>query len=208
MGYTFAECTSLTSVVIPASITNWGSYAFAYCSNLANVTFENGVTGIGGSAFQYCPSLTNVTLPPSVATIDNFAFANCENLVGVYYQGNAPATNPPPPWGGSAFYGSSNVTVYYLPGTRGWGPTYAGRPTMLWNPQAQTTDGSFGVSQNQFGFNIAGTPNIPLVVEASADLAAGSWIPLQTYTLTNGLLYFSDSQWRNYPGRFYRIRSP
>ena len=79
---------------------------------------------------------------------------------------------------------------------------------MLWNPQVQTTDGSFGVRQNQLGFNIVGTPGIPLVIEASAALAAASWIPLKTCTLTNGQLNFSDPQWTNYSARFYRIRSP
>ena len=96
----------------------------------------------------------------------------------------------------------------YLPGTSGWGPSYAGRPAVLWNPQVQTTDGSFGVRQNQFGFDIAGTLDIPLVIEASTALAPASWLPLQTCTLTNGLLYFSDPQWTNYSKRFYRIRSP
>jgi hypothetical protein len=79
---------------------------------------------------------------------------------------------------------------------------------MLWNPQAQTGDGSFGVRQNRFGFNITGTPDIPLVVEASTDVAAQAWIALQSSTLTNGLIFFNDPQWTNYPGRFYRIRSP
>ncbi len=206
-GYTFAFCTNLTSVVIPASVIYWGANTFMGCSNLANVTFENGVTNIGCS-FQYCRSLTNVSLPASVTTISSFVFADCENLAGVYCRGNAPATNPPPPWGGGIFSGSSNVTVYYLPGTSGWGPAYAGRPTMLWNPEMRTTDGSFGVRQNHFGFNIAGTPDIPFVVEGSFDLTAPSWIPLQNCTLTNGLLYFSDPQWTNHPQRFYRIRSP
>ena len=90
----------------------------------------------------------------------------------------------------------------------GWGPTYAGRPTMLWNPQVQSTDGSFGVRQNGFGFNIAGTAGIPIVVEATTNLEAGAWVPLQSCTLTNGLVYFSDSQWTNYSRRNYRIRSP
>jgi hypothetical protein len=31
---------------------------------------------------------------------------------------------------------------------------------------------------------------------------------VQTNTLTGGSAYFSDPQWMNYPGRFYRIRSP
>ena len=79
---------------------------------------------------------------------------------------------------------------------------------MLWNPQAQTTGGSFGVQTNQFGFNITGTANIPIVLEASADLASPVWTPLLNCTLTNGSFYFSDPDWANYPGRFYRFRSP
>jgi hypothetical protein len=98
--------------------------------------------------------------------------------------------------------------VYYLPKTTGWGPTFAGRPTALWNPTAQTGDPSFGVRPNGFGFNIAGTADIPLVIEASTDLASRSWVTLQSCTLTNGSIYFSDPQWTNYPSRIYRIRSP
>jgi hypothetical protein len=79
---------------------------------------------------------------------------------------------------------------------------------VLWNPQVQTGDGMFGVRQDRFGFNITGTANIPVVVEACANLAAPSWVTLQSGTLTNGLIYFSDAQWTNYPGRVYRIRSP
>ena len=155
-------------------------------------------------AFHDCPSLTNITLPASVTTIADEAFAVCANLAGAYIKGNAPALTGP----GDVFYYSSNVTVYYLPGTIGWAPAYAGRPTMLWNPQAQTTDGSFGVGQNRFGFNIAGTAGIPIVVEACTNLVARSWVSLQSGTLTNGLVYFGDPQWTNYPGRYYRIRSP
>jgi hypothetical protein len=106
------------------------------------------------------------------------------------------------------FAGDINATVYYLPGTTNWGTTLGGRPTKLWNPQAQTSDASFGVQTNQFGFNITGTTNIPIVIEACADLASPAWVPLQSCTLTNGSVYFSDPAWTNYPGRFYRFRSP
>ena len=34
------------------------------------------------------------------------------------------------------------------------------------------------------------------------------WQPVQTNTLTSGSPYFSDPQWTNYPGCFYRLRSP
>jgi hypothetical protein len=29
-----------------------------------------------------------------------------------------------------------------------------------------------------------------------------------TNTISSDLYYFSDPQWTNYPGRFYRLRSP
>jgi hypothetical protein len=74
--------------------------------------------------------------------------------------------------------------------------------------QVSTHDGVLGVRRNQFGFNITGLEGIPLVIEGCTNLSTRSWVPLQTCTLTNGLLYFSDPQWTNYPERFYRIRLP
>jgi hypothetical protein len=64
------------------------------------------------------------------------------------------------------------------------------------------------VRTNQFGFVISWATNASVVVEASADLAQPIWTPVGTNTLTDGSSYFSDPQWMNYPGRFYRLRSP
>ena len=223
----FAACVNLAHLAIGKGITTikggyeqgydkatWGT--FMWCSSLTrlaipdNVTkIGDGITHLGGAlgAFYGCSGLTNVTIGKGLAYLGAGAFNYCNNLAGVYFQGNAPTLGIDY-FGEDSFHPDELVTLYYLPGTTGWSSTYAGRPTKLWNPQAQTTDGSFGVRQNQFGFNIAGTPDIPIVIEASAALAAASWIPLQTCTLTNGLLYFSDPQWTNYSSRFYRIRSP
>ncbi len=79
--------------------------------------------------------------------------------------------------------------------------------------QMQTSDGSFGVQNNQFGFNITGSSNLVIVVEAATNLVNPVWLSVATNTLntfvgTNGTSYFSDSQWTNYSGRFYRLRSP
>jgi len=122
----------------------------------------------------------------------------------VYIQGNAPFVDS------YAFDGTHNATVYYLPGTTGWGPTFGGRPTALWSlpyPLILNNSASFGVNANGFGFIISWATNIDVVVEASTDLANLSWIPLQTNTLTGGSSYFSDPQWTNYPGRFYRLHA-
>ena len=46
------------------------------------------------------------------------------------------------------------------------------------------------------------------MVEACTNLADPAWSPLQTNTLSGDSFYFSDPQWTNYPGRFYRLNSP
>jgi hypothetical protein len=103
------------------------------------------------------------------------------------------------------FYSAPNAIVYYLPGTTGWGATFDDRPARLWNPLIQTSGPGFGIGPAGFGFNITGTTNIPIVVEATTNLANGPWVPLQSL---NGVFYFSDPNWTNYAARNYRIRSP
>jgi hypothetical protein len=136
------------------------------------------------------------------------AFEFCYGLTGVYFKGNAPSI-------GSYVFSDCPETVYYLPETTGWEnfAQLTGLPTVLWNPQTQTSDASFGVQMNQFGFNITGSSNLVIVVEACTNLANSVWTPIGTNTLntfigTNGTSYFNDPHWTNYPGRFYRLRSP
>jgi len=208
--YAFEICTSLTNVIIGNSVTSIGNYAFYDCTSLTSVTIPNSVTSIGTNAFYFCGSLTSVTIGNSVTNIGDLAFNSCAKLTGVYFQG------PPPSLGSSVFYvyGGSKATVYYLPGTTGWAnfAQLTGLPVVLWNPRAQS-DASFGVLTNRFGFNIIGSSNLVIVVEACTNFTNPVWQPVQTNTLnifigTNGTSYFSDPQWTNYLGRFYRLRSP
>jgi hypothetical protein len=197
----FASCTSLTSITIPNSVTSIGNGAFSDCTSLTSLTLPSSVTFILEYAFASCTSLTRVTLPNSITFIGEGAFYFCTSLTGVYFQGNAPGA------GQGVFSGADNATVYYLPGTTGWGTTFAGRPAVLWNSLVRTNDASFGVRTNRFAFNITGASNLVIVVEASTNLANPSWIPVGTNTLIGGSSYFSDHQWTNYPARFYRLRS-
>lgn len=188
--------------MIPAGVASIGEYAFSSCSNLAAVVIPSSVTNIGNRAFLYCPRLTSVTIPESVTSMGTSAFFQCNSLTSIYFRGNAPII-------GSSVFGGDNIsTVYYLPGFTTWGPIFGGRPTALWQPQVQTGDVSFGVRTNQFGFNIDWAKGMKVVIEASSNPTAPTWLPLQTNTLTADSLFFTDPDWTSHPARFYRVRWP
>jgi hypothetical protein len=225
----FEDCTNLANISVAAdnpAYTSINGVLFdkaedtliQYPAGLTNgaYTVPGSVTSIGEFAFADCDSLTNVTIPGSITTIQYEgiladAFSGCANLTAVYFAGNAPGIE----YGSGVFAGDTNAIIYYLPGTTGW-PLFNSEsglnPAVLWNPQAQN-DASFGVQNNQFGFNITGNSNLVVVVEVCTNLANPVWSPVATNTLntfvgTNGTSYFSDPQWTNYPARFYRLQMP
>ena len=81
--WAFYNCSGLTSVTIPNSVTSIGEWAFYNCSALTSVTFPNSVTSIGECAFYDCSGLTSVTIPNSVTSIGEWAFYNCSRLTSV-----------------------------------------------------------------------------------------------------------------------------
>ena len=87
--YAFSNCSRLTSIVIPDSVTTIGDYAFSGCDSLTSIVIPDSVTTIGDHAFYYCTSLTNVVIPDSVTTIGDYAFRYCDSLTTVYYKGTA-----------------------------------------------------------------------------------------------------------------------
>ena len=79
----FKNCSLLTSVTIPNSVTSIGYSAFEGCSKLTSVTIGNSVETIGYSAFFGCYGLSSVTIPNSVTSIGAVAFAHCSGLTSV-----------------------------------------------------------------------------------------------------------------------------
>ncbi len=210
---------SLTSLTIPNSVTSIGEYAFDWCNSLTNVNIPDSVTSIGQGAFFRCTSLTSVTIGNGVTNIGNWAFFGCTSLKGVYFKGNAPSSVGESIFilvvGGRDVHPVSlPVTVYYLPGTTGWGPTFGAgandfsRPTALWVlPNPVILSGSVGIQTNGFGFIISWATNLSVVVEASTTLTNPTWSPVATNALVNGWFDFNDPHWTNHTGRFYRLCS-
>jgi len=193
----FYNCTKLAGVTFPASLQTVGLYAFELCASLNRLTIPGSLNGIGDEAFSGS-GLTNLTILSGVTNLEDYAFGGCDELRSVYFQGNAPDTDP------TVFPDATNATAYYLPGTTGWSTWGGTLPTVLWNPQIQAP----GISNNQFVFNITGTSNIPIVVKACTNPGAAGWISLASVTLTNGTYSFSDPAWTAYSRRFYCISSP
>jgi hypothetical protein len=172
-------------------------------SGVTNLTIGNSVTNLGNYAFWGCTGLTSLTIPKAVANIGYKTFWSCSALRSIFFAGNAPLLVE----GSFTDATGNNRIVYYLPGTAGWGGSFGGCPAVLWNPRIQT--GKAGVGQTSpVGVSVVGTPNIPFVLETAANVTTGPWTSLQTGTLTNGSVSFTDPEWTNYPSRFYRIRSP
>ena len=106
----FYNCSQLTKVVLPKSITDIGNNAFygctslsylewnanecisagsktypifANCSNLSTIVFGNGVTTIPAYAFYGCNAISSLKIPKNVINIGTDAFAGCANLANI-----------------------------------------------------------------------------------------------------------------------------
>lgn len=109
IGYeAFRNCTGLTSITIPNSITNIEGYAFYNCTGLTSITFPNSVTVIGNASFYGCTGLTAISIPSSVTTIDNFAFSGCTGLTSLSIPSSGTFINY------AAFFGCSGLTSLNL----------------------------------------------------------------------------------------------
>ena len=82
-GGAFHDCSGLTSITIPGSVTSIGARAFQYCYELTSIEIPNSVTTIGDNAFYSCSGLTSIVIPNSVTSIGGSAFGWCHGLTTI-----------------------------------------------------------------------------------------------------------------------------
>ena len=75
----YAEDESITSVIIPAGVTDIGEVAFYGCRNLREVTFPAGIKYIREEAFGDT-AVREVILHPGMVLLEEKAFFSCERL--------------------------------------------------------------------------------------------------------------------------------
>ena len=107
--YAFDDCNSLTTVVIPDSVTSIGDDAFYWCTSLTSIVIPDGVTSIGNFAFAACISLTSIVIPNSVTSIGYEAFGNCSSLTSVVIGDSVTSI------GDDAFNGCNSLTSVVIP---------------------------------------------------------------------------------------------
>ena len=89
--YLFGYTGNETDLILPENykgetyeIYQWAFYS---CDSLTSVVIPDSVTNIGDRAFYVCDSLTSVVIPDSVTRIGEKAFADCTGLENIYYRG-------------------------------------------------------------------------------------------------------------------------
>ena len=76
----FFCCGSLSSLVIPDSVTRIGNGAFNGCYYLKKLEIPDGVTRLGEGVFEGCSSLGSLVIPDSVTSIEDRVFNDCHSL--------------------------------------------------------------------------------------------------------------------------------
>ncbi len=116
-GSVFEDCSNLTSIEIPSSVTSIGEDAFSgtpWLTNLQNTSYGiatasdgqtrfvidvptditddeldmTNVKVIAGGAFSLCSNLTNIEVPSRVTSIGDRAFSGCSNLTSIEIPSN------------------------------------------------------------------------------------------------------------------------
>ena len=103
----FYSCSSLTGITIPNNVTSIGEYAFCGCSELATINIPNGVVSVEPRLFYGCGKLGTITVPNSVTSIGNQAFWGCNSLTTAYLGENIRNI------GDQAFYNCTELTSIY-----------------------------------------------------------------------------------------------
>lgn len=78
----FRECSSLSSIILPDSVISIGERAFSG-SSISSIKLSNNITSIENYTFSNCKALKSINIPDSVVSIGNGAFLHCSSLTSI-----------------------------------------------------------------------------------------------------------------------------
>ena len=120
----FFDCTVMTSIEIPNSVTSIGNRAFNGCTDLTrvyitdlkawcNITFQEGSRtnplGYAHSLYLNGELLTNLVIPNSITSIGDYVFYGCSSLLEITIPGSVTSI------GDRAFFGCNSITSLNIP---------------------------------------------------------------------------------------------
>jgi len=100
----FKNCTEISSVKFPQTLTTIGWFAFLGCTGLTSISLPENLTTIDRGAFDGCTGLTSISLPANLTTIGDGAFLGCTGLTSLSLPANLTTI------GGAAFAGCTGLT--------------------------------------------------------------------------------------------------
>lgn len=104
--YMFADCSKLTSIILPTTLVDIGRYAFSK-TGITKVEIPDGVTHLGHASFADCTSLKTVVIGRRVSLLNQAVFYNSSNITTVSVK---PKT--PPALDAYIFTASPTIRVY------------------------------------------------------------------------------------------------
>ena len=107
--WTFSDCTGLTSVTLPSSITRIPNGAFRGCIGLEDFTVPKQITGISYNSFEGCINLRTITFDCDVISVPECAFESFTKLERVQFTSSSVEI------GGRAFKGCTALKVVTFP---------------------------------------------------------------------------------------------
>ncbi len=84
----FSDCTELTQIHLPDTLTSIDTFAFYNCSKLKNIEFPDGLLSIGYAPFAKCVSLKSIKFPEKIEYVGYEAFRDCKSLTSIYIPEN------------------------------------------------------------------------------------------------------------------------
>lgn len=101
--------TKIESIVIPDSVTYMGPYTFWYCNKLKRVELSNNLEEIEVALFSSCSELVNVRMPRNLKRIKTAAFNGCHKFKETHIPNGTKVIEE------NAFKGSGLSTIYVPP---------------------------------------------------------------------------------------------
>lgn len=218
----FENCTSLTSIDLPRSVTTISASAFRGCTALERVSLSEGLETMGNHCFANCSSLTAISIPSTVTSLGASAFVGCRSLEkavlggGIQKMGNSvfkscqaieqvTIANGVAVISAEAFQDCTGLrelsvpgsveTIYYtaFKGCRALAKVTLGQGVQVIGGNSEGSTGS-GAFENCISLTSINIPSSVSTIHASAFRGCTS---LNSVTLNKGLLYVGNNSFQN-----------